>query len=91
MAGTEASSNYERQILQKIPHLKLTYEDNLLHATSHQETADQIFDWLNIDSVSVKADLQKMMPFHLSEMVENYEELYQAIQTTKYAHYLESE
>ncbi|NEP82501.1 MAG: hypothetical protein F6K39_32760 [Okeania sp. SIO3B3] len=87
--NSEKRGKYEHDLLRKIPHLSLTYEDNLLNSESHQATVDQILKLLNLASVPVKTNLVKLMPLELSKMVENYEELVQAMKASKYAHFLD--
>ncbi|MGD1805913.1 hypothetical protein ACP6PL_10815 [Dapis sp. BLCC M126] len=85
---SEELGKYEKKLLQKIPHLSLTYEDNLLDSECHQKTVDQVLELFNLPSKPVKTNLVKLMPLELSKMVENYEELIEAIQKSKYADFI---
>lgn len=85
---TEELGEYEKKLLKNIPHLSLTYEDNLLHSKCHQKTVDLVLELFNLPSTPVKTNLVKLMPLELSKMVENYEELIQAIKKSKYAHFI---
>ena len=80
---SEELEKYEKKLLKSIPHLSLTYEDNLLHSECHQKTVDQILELFNLPSKPVKTNLVKLMPLELSEMVENYEELTLSIKKSK--------
>ncbi len=85
---SEELGKYEKNLLNNIPHLSLTYEDNLLRSECHQKTVDQVLELFNLPSTLVKSNLVKLMPLELSQMVENYEELIQAIKKSKYAHFI---
>lgn len=88
MDVTEATTKRYQGFLNKIPHLSLTYENNLQDSTSHQATADRVFEFIGIPSTLVTVNLLKLMPSQLSDIVENYEELVEAVKVTKYAHFL---
>ena len=88
---TEATTKSYKGFFKRVPHLRLTYENNLQESTSHQTTADQVFSFLGVPSTPVKVNLVKLMPSSLRDMVENYEELVKAVKATKYAHFLESD
>ncbi|MDJ0634985.1 MAG: hypothetical protein QNJ34_17480 [Xenococcaceae cyanobacterium MO_188.B29] len=90
IANSERLSEYESNLLQDIPHLSLSYEDNLLNNSSHQATIDKICALLNIPSMPAKTNLVKSTPSQLSDLVANYEELEQAIKASKYSHFLQS-
>ncbi|MGK7920779.1 MAG: hypothetical protein AB4080_12315 [Trichodesmium sp.] len=80
--NSEKLGKYEQDLLRKIPHISLTYEDDLLHQEFHQKTVDKITELLDLPSLPVKTNLVKLMPLELSKMVENYEELIQAIKVS---------
>ena len=90
MDVTEATTKRFKSFFTQVPHLSLTYENNLQEGTSHQTTADQVFSFLGIPSTAVTVNLVKLMPSSLPDMIENYEELVKAVKVTKYAHFLES-
>ena len=84
----ETQTATELDILQHLPHLTVVYEDELLEPQWHQQTTDKIFDYLGIPSVSVQASLKKTTPKDLSQIVENYDEIVEAIGKTSHAHFL---
>ena len=90
MANSERLSEYESNLLQDIPCLSLTYEDDLLDRLSHQTTIDKISALLNIPSTPVKTNLAKSTPSQLSNLVTNYDELVEAVTASKYSHFLQS-
>ena len=89
MDVTEATTKRYKGFFENIPHLRLTYEENLQDSALHQATSDQVFSFLGLPSTPVKTILVKLMPSSLPDMVENYEELVKAVKETKYAHFLE--
>lgn len=86
----EENTQYYNRILQSIPHLKLTYEDNLSNAATHQDTADRVFDLLDLPRCEVESNLVKLMSAQAMQMVENKEDLVKALQKTKYARFLDT-
>ncbi|BAQ64670.1 hypothetical protein GM3709_1435 [Geminocystis sp. NIES-3709] len=85
----ENSLQKEKELLQEIPHLEITYEDHLLPTEHHQETLNIIFEYLGVKCFPVTAKLTRISTDNLSDSIENYEEIYNAISQTKYAHFLE--
>lgn len=78
----------EIEILADLPHLSLSYEDELLSADSHQVTLNKIFKYLDIAQVPVKAYLARTSTDDLSKSVENYNEVVSVLKKTEYAKYL---
>lgn len=87
---TETNTNLYQTYLAEIPHLSLSYEENLQYEELHQQTADEILNFLELTPSPVSADLIKVMPSNLQEIVENPEEIINAISQTKYACFLET-
>lgn len=83
--------NLEKDILTDLPHLSLVYEADLLNRENHQKTLDGIFDYLGIDSVTVKTNFKKTIALPLSNYIENYEEIVHRIHQTPYAKFLADE
>ncbi|MDY7015854.1 MAG: hypothetical protein SVX43_20125, partial [Cyanobacteriota bacterium] len=78
-----------KTMLQKVPYCEITYEFDLLNSENHQNTLDRIFDYLGVESVSVKAQLKKVSQKNLSQDIENYQEVVDFIGQTDYAKFLE--
>ena len=85
---SQSLEKYEKSILKDLPHLSLTYEDHLLDSNSHQQTANIIFDFLEIPPQQISTNLVKIVPRNLQKLVENYESLTEKLKTTKYSPYL---
>ena len=69
----------EANALAGIPHKCLVYEDHLMNAQDHQKTADELFAWLGVSSVPVRTKLRKITPTGLQDVIENYDEVAQAL------------
>lgn len=90
MEQVEKAIEYEKQLLAPIPHLTLIYEENFLHAEQHQNTLDQVFEYIGVDSMPVQTRVSKTFTSdELSDIIENYEELVMVLNATKYAHFLQ--
>ena len=85
----EKQTQYYDKVLEKIPHIKLTYEDNLKNGYAHQDTANRVFEFLEIARCQVESNLVKLMPSDPLQMIENSEVLVQTLEQEGYAHFLE--
>lgn len=74
----------QREILRDIPHLDLVYEEDYLHVEKHQEVCDRIFHYLGMPSHPVHSPLKKQGSARLSERVENWEEVRDAVAATRF-------
>jgi LPS sulfotransferase NodH len=79
----------EEVVLRNLPHLAITYEDDLLDAANHQETLDKIFDYLDVASSPVQSEMVKIGARQLSDRIENYEEVSARIRQTKFVRFLD--
>jgi len=82
ISDSEKGNEYEQCLIKDLPHLTLIYENDLLNSSSHQNTADKVFNFLNIPSEKVTTNLVKLMPLNPIDRVENYEELVKFINNT---------
>jgi hypothetical protein len=87
--NSEALRDYEKKLLEGVPHLSLTYEENILDPEGHQETVDQICAFLGVKSVPVESGYEKIAPPSLRDGVLNYEELARRLRGTPYDKYLD--
>lgn len=74
----------EEENLRDIPNIKIHYEEDLLDNTRHQNTADRIFEYLNLKSHKVNTNLKKISSENLEDMILNYDEVYNFFKDTKY-------
>lgn len=75
--------------LDGLPYHRITYENDLERSDHHQEAMDEIFSFLEVEPVAVKADLRRINDKQLSEIIENYEEVTLALSGTRYSRWLE--
>lgn len=79
---------YERYCLSDLPHAALSYEEDLLPAERHQATTDRLFDWIGVPHAPVAANLRKLLPDDPRALIENYDDLAQAMEDRGLAHLL---
>jgi len=72
------------KILGDIPHIDLTYEDDLVDESAQQATAGMLFRRLGIPPVDVDAGLFKVAPPDPRERISNPEEVARALAGTRY-------
>lgn len=84
----EVVNKTEEQNLKDIDHITITYEDDLIENSKHQEAADKIFGYLGLESVKVRTDLMRIVPEDLEEIILNYNEVYDYFKNTEYIKYL---
>jgi hypothetical protein len=89
LRAKENQAREDELVLKGLFPLRLTYEDDLLNESSHQKTANKVFAFLGLDSVPVKTEYLRTTPSALSEFIENHEEVYHALATSEFAHYLD--
>jgi hypothetical protein len=89
MRKSEALQAYEDTLLEGVPHLSLTYEENIRDPSRHQHTVDDICEFLGIESAPVQTQYKKMAPPSLQQGVANYEALVRRLDGTSYAQYLD--
>jgi len=82
---------HDKKMLEQIPHLTITYEDDLLRTEQHQKTVDRIFEYLGIESTPVTTKYVKTTPAQLSNIIENHEEIVYMLSENKYAKFLEDD
>lgn len=86
---SKAFASYEELLLEGVPHLSLSYEEDLLRAEDHQPTMDRVCDYLGIERGNVKTSFKKVSPEKLRDSVANYDELASAVKDTPFAKYLD--
>jgi LPS sulfotransferase NodH len=81
--------NIEDQITDRIPHLRLFYEKDLLQNESRQAALDRAFQFIGVKSHPVKTSLQRLGKDRLEEQIENYTEVVEAVRRAGFGKYLE--
>ena len=75
-------------ILHEIPHLSLTYEDDLVDSNHHRATADKLSNFLGVPSIHPVGGPLKLVHQQLSDIVNNYDELCEGLEASEYAYLL---
>jgi hypothetical protein len=92
MAATwilESDTSVLNEIVGPVPHLTLTYEDDLLSPDSHQATVDRVCGYLGIETAVAHSRLVKAGPRRVSEQLANYGEIKTLLGATRYGPFLE--
>lgn len=87
----EREMHVERKLVASLPHLALTYEDDLLHANCRQPALDRVFDFLDLPSAPVSTQYLRLTTDRLSDFVRNHDRLADMLAGTAYARYLSDE
>jgi len=72
-----------------IPHLKLSYESDLLQPEAQQHTGARVFEWLGLEPAAITVRLRKIVPEDLNKVVVNYDEAERAIRASPFAELLD--
>lgn len=89
MKRTEGLYAYEEVLLKDVPHLKLTYENNIASEEKQQNTMEDACKFLGIPYAPGECAYMKISPKSLADSIENYDEIAAALQNTPYAKYLD--
>lgn len=76
-------SAMEKECLQNIPHISVSYERDLLKSENHQKICDSIFNFLGVESHVVSANVKKMNSSNLEDSISNYSEIYNLFKNLK--------
>lgn len=79
----------EADIVQAIPHFTVCYEHHLQNKSDWQNSLNQVFQYLGAEEAPVQSNLKKMYPKPYSELIENYEELINALKKSEIKFLLE--
>ena len=72
------------EIARRHPHLRITYEE-----LARDPTLDETLDFLGVQAASLRSDLRKLRIRPLSEVIENWDELSDALAGTPYEGFLD--
>lgn len=78
----------ERAIIADLPHEVVTYESDLLNPEDQQPTLSRLFQFLDLPDHTVETSLRKTSKPDLSEQIENYQEIRDAILENGLGEYL---
>jgi hypothetical protein len=87
----EAAANSLRQATSQVPHLAISYEDDLTDQRRQRATIDRVCHYLELPSAATGTNLIKITPRNTSSMLSNFEEVAEVLQATRYAHFIADE
>ena len=88
--GMESLAHFEEKLLKGIPHLSLSYEQDLLDEQSRKSTMYKLSDYLGQPFVTPSNQLKKLHKGHFSDYIHNWEEVLELIENSKFSKYLEA-
>jgi hypothetical protein len=88
MYGIEDHAEFLRSALADVPHLRLTYEHELVDPAQQQQTVDRVCAFLNLDRAAASSEFVKITPRTTPEQVLNFEDLAAVLARTRYARYV---
>lgn len=75
-------------ILHGVPHLALTYEDDLMDPNSHTDTAERMSAFLDVADLKPVGTALKLVHQQLADIVANYDEVQSGLASSDYAYLL---
>lgn len=87
----EEYSMQEENIMTNIPHIQVSYESDLKDSKNHINTVNRILTYLNMEKSSnedITTTYKKLNSDSISDLVENYDELYEVLKSNNWLHYL---
>ena len=79
----------EQDAISSLSPLPIVYEKDLLDPEKHQNTADKVFNFLDLEPVSVETDLIKISDNRLSNNIQNYKDVETLLRENGYYKYLQ--
>jgi LPS sulfotransferase NodH len=83
-----AAGRDEAAALDGVPHLALSYEQDLQDASTWESTMKRVFGHLDLAPVPVVTNLRRQNEGELPSLIANYDEVKRAVTETEYARYL---
>jgi LPS sulfotransferase NodH len=84
----EEAARFCHEALAGIPHLLITYEEDLATPERQQRAVDEICRSLGLPPAVVHSDLVRVTPEAIEDQIENPEELLRVLSVTRYARYI---
>ncbi len=88
MRERRSADEAEQAALEGIPHIRVTYESDLLDAANHQAVSDRVLAYLGLESAPVETRYVKTSRSRVSDYVSNYAEVREILTQTEFASYL---
>lgn len=80
---------FEVRQIEKVDHIRLVYEEDLLYSDRWQKTIERVFAYLGTDYAPVQSFTERISARPYSSLIENYEELLEAVKKSEFASILE--
>ncbi len=81
--------NFEYSLMDRLPHLTISYEQDLLIQEQHENTIQKISQYLGIPDFTPRTDLKKITTEDFSDFITNSEEMIGFLEKNGYRKYLE--
>lgn len=78
----------EAAIVAQVPHLTITYETDLIDPNIHNNTAQRLCHFLALKQRQRAQHPMKLVHQHISDLIDNYEEVHAALEQSDYAYVL---
>ncbi len=78
----------ELAALEGIPHVRVTYERDLLDSEKHQAVSDRVLEYLGLESAPVETRYVRTSRGHISDYISNYAVVRDYLSGTEFAAYL---
>jgi LPS sulfotransferase NodH len=86
--GSAQLRRFEREVLDGLPHLSLTYEEHLEDPARHADTLRRVTDRLDLDPIAPDTSLRKTTPRRLSDLATNADDVRRWVAASPYARFL---
>lgn len=88
MRERRSADEEELAALEGIPHVRVTYETDLLEAANHQAVSDRVLEFLALESARVETRYVRTSRGQVSDYVSNYPEVREFLSQTEFAVHL---
>ena len=88
MKSRELALKFEHETLQGLPHISLTYEQDLQNEECHQITMDKVCQALDLNSSPTITRYARISNNKLSDYIINYDEIAEVLNNSSYGQYL---
>ncbi len=78
----------ELAALEGIPHVRVTYEEDLLNSANHQAVSDRVLEYLGLETAPVETRYVRTSRAQVSDYLSNYGEVHEYLSGTEFASYL---
>jgi len=89
MDGIEELKDFEKEMLELLPYLHITYEDDLSIPEQQAVTVETVTNFIDIQNEYVNSTLKRVTPKNLSSFIENVDEVINYLSASRYHQYVE--